>query len=153
MWQDNPVTAYIVLGLGNLLGGVTKVRLGVCSCTTPPCMQPPHTCTLTNTQHPTSRPVHSLVSTHSPTHQVHPRERGVRPLCHAERVWLTQHNARALTYRALQDLVRQLRAYALGSCAWLLSWSQVRGWSHSAYQASTAHGIFESLHLNSVCRG
>lgn len=27
MWADNPVTAYIVLGIGNLLGGITKVRV------------------------------------------------------------------------------------------------------------------------------
>jgi hypothetical protein len=25
MWADNPLTAYTVLGLGNLLGGITKV--------------------------------------------------------------------------------------------------------------------------------
>jgi hypothetical protein len=24
-WMNNPVTAYVVLGIGNLLGGVTKV--------------------------------------------------------------------------------------------------------------------------------
>lgn len=29
--MDNPLTAYIVLGLGNLLGGVTKVLTQMCS--------------------------------------------------------------------------------------------------------------------------